>query len=388
MNINCRICNITTKKFLDLGRQPIANNFLTKDQFDSEYFYRLEVFFCPECYTVQIGSCPDKEKIFNKNYAFFTSTSNYMVQHFRELADEIKSRYLPNNGFIVEIGSNDGTFLKNFRFYKHLGIEPSRNVNTVANNRGIRSWNRFFNEEAAEMIIERKGQADVIVTTNCFPHMVDRDSVLKGIKKLLKPEGVWINEEASLSKIVNLGSYDQFYNEHIFFSSVASFRNTMFLYDLNLLDVDYLDVHGGSLRCFSSHADIKGKKDKIKYYVNMENLRGFERLQEFGEKVKEIRKRFLQRLFSLKGDIVGYAATAKSTTVLNYCKIGTGLINKIYDTTPIKQGKFSPGAHIPIVSYDTFKEDKPKNVVLFAWNHAKEIYEKEQNKDINWILPL
>lgn len=387
--MNCRICNTTTKKFLDLGRQPIANNFLNKEQFLDEYFYNLEVFFCPECYTVQIGNCPDKERIFNKDYAFFTSTSDYMIQHFRELANIIKNNnYLSKDGFIVEIGSNDGTFLKNFRGYNHLGIEPSGNVNNVARKRGLRCWQEFFNEDTAERIVFLRGQADVIVTTNCFPHMIDRDSVLKGIKKLLKPKGVWINEEASLSSVINLGSYDQFYNEHVFFSSVASFRNTMFLYDLNLIDVDFLSVHGGSLRCFSSHANIKGEKEKIEYYVNMENLRSFERLQEFGEKAEFLRRKLLKYLLLKGEEIVGYGATAKSTTVLNYCKIGTNLISKIYDTTPIKQGKFSPGMHIPIVSYDTFKEDKPKNVVLFAWNHAKEIYEKEKDMKINWILPI
>jgi len=191
-----------------------------------------------------------------------------------------------------------------------------------------------------------------------------------------------------LSSIINLGSYDQFYNEHVFFSSVASFRNTMFLYDLNLLDVDYLHVHGGSLRFFSSHADIDGATENIKYYVRTENLRNFERFQEFGEKVEFSRKRFLKDLFSVGKKVVGYGATAKSTTVLNYCKIGTNLISRIYDTTPIKQGKLSPGMHIPIVSYDTFKRDKPENVVLFAWNHAKEIYEKEKDMNKNWILTI
>lgn len=387
--MNCRICNTTTKKFLDLGKQPIANNFLIEDQFDSEYFYKLEVFFCPECYTVQIGNVPDKEQIFNENYAFFTSTSNHMIQHFRELANIIKNNnHLSKDGFIVEIGSNDGTFLKNFRGYNHLGIEPSMSVASAAQKRGVRTLCVFFNEEAAEKIVERNGQADVIVTTNCFPHMIDRESVLKGIKILLKPKGIWINEEASLNEVINLGSYDQFYNEHVFFSSIASFRNTMFLYDLNLLDVDYLKVHGGSLRFFSSHADVGGRKHKIKDYIRTESLRNFERFLEFEYRVEETRKRFLQRLFLLRGNTVGYAATAKSTTVLNYCKIGTNLISKIYDTTPIKQGKFSPGMHVPVVSYDSFKEDKPKNVVLFAWNHAKEIYEKEKDKDINWILPI
>lgn len=387
--MECRICNTTLKRFLDLGRQPIANNFLANGDLTNETFYHLEVFFCPECYTVQIGDCPAKEDIFNEEYAFFTSTSEYMKRHFKMLADEIKEKYLPNNGFIVEIGSNDGTFLSNFREHSHLGIEPSRNVYKCARERKISCWNNFFDEELTDEIIEYCGQADVVVTTNCFPHMIDRDSVLKGIKKLLKPKGVWINEEAYLNNILNMTSYDQFYNEHIFFSSVASFRKTMSMYGMSLYAIEQVPVHGGSIIFYTSCTDhMPVSHFGLDYFESIENLDYFERFQIFAEKVKQKRKDLLNKIFPLKGDVVGYGATAKSTTVLNYCKIGNNLISKIYDTTPIKQGKLSPGMHVSIVPYYKFERDKPKNVVLFAWNHMTEIMEKENGRDINWILPI
>ena len=386
--MNCRVCSHTMKKFLDLGMQPIANNFLEEDNILNESFYRLEVFFCPFCYTVQIGNCPDKKKIFHKDYKFFTSTSNYMVKHFKKLADKIKNKYISNDGFIVEIGSNDGSFLKNFRTYNHLGIDPSGNVNKVAREKGLTCWDAFFCEDVAEKIIECKGKADVIVTTNCFPHMVNRCSVLRGIKKLLKPDGIWINEEAYLKNIIDIVSYDQFYNEHIFYSSVNSFRKTMCLFGLSLINVMQQHVHGGSMRYYISHEGFVSPKSIIDSHVSIENLDEFHWFEEFAEFVEESRRRFVKYILSRNKEIVGYGATAKSTTILNYCKIGTSLIRRIYDTTPDKQGKLSPGMHIPIVPYYEFERDDPKNVVLFAWNHAQEIYEKEKGSNINWILPI
>lgn len=386
--MECRICNTTLKRFLDLGRQPIANNFLADGYLTDEFFYRLEVFFCPECYTVQIGDCPAKEDIFNKEYAFFTSTSEYMKQHFEMMADDIKERFLPKEGFIVEIGSNDGTFLNNFMGFVHLGIEPSKNVFDYAIGEKVNCWNKFFNEQVAEEIVEWYGKADVIVTTNCFPHMVDRNSVLRGIKKLLRPEGIWINEEAYLGSIFSITSYDQFYNEHVFFSSIASFRKSMNMYDLNLQTIEQTPVHGGSIIFYTTHMGWNTSNFGLDYFESRENLNEFDRFQKFAKQAKQKREDLLKKILPLKGDVVGYGATAKSTTILNYCKIGDNLISRIYDTTPIKQGKLSPGMHIPIVPYSEFERDNPKNVVLFAWNHMEEIMEKEKDKDINWILPI
>jgi len=388
--MECRICNTTLKKFLDLGKQPIANKFLKADELLNERYYKLEMFFCPECYTVQIGNCPSKEDVFNDEYAFYSSTSEYMKRHFENLAVGIKeSKMLPRNGFIVEIGSNDGTFLKNFRDYDHLGIEPSRNVCLAASENDMVCLNRFFNEETANWIIDMYGKADVIVTTNCFPHMIDRGSVLNGIRKLMKPSGIWINEEAYLQNIIGKCSYDQFYNEHIYFSSIASFKKVVKMYGMNLWNMRLIPVHGGSIRYYTTHGDIAPSHQfSMNDYEVKENLNLFCRFEQFAEDVKTRRHIFLDKMLELKGDVVGYGATAKSTTVLNYCKIGNSLISRIYDTTPIKQGKLSPGMHVPVVPYYEFERDNPKNVVMFAWNHMEEIMEKEKGKDINWILPI
>jgi methylation protein EvaC len=390
--MNCKVCGGSTHRILDLGQQPMANALLTVDQLnESEYFYHLTINFCEDCLTVQLGECPDPSKVFNENYAYFTGTSNYMKRHFRKLADEIKRDYLTSLGTIVEIGSNDGTFLENFLKWAHLGIEPSGSVWTEAGHKQVCCWNRFFDEETADDISYEYGKADVIVSTNAFPHILNRTSVLNGIKRLLKPNGIWINEEACIQSIFSINAYDQFYNEHIYTSSYGSMQNTLEMFGMTLFEqTRNISVHGGSTRFYAGNVDNTLYRPLSKEVISSRSmgLLDFELWQEMVDLSKRYFSRKLEIAFSRDKEIVGYGATAKSTTILNYCNISSDKIKRIYDTTPIKIGKYSPGKHIPIVDYSTFKKDKPKNVVLFAWNHSREIFEKELDMNINWITPI
>ena len=402
----CRICGQPTNEFLDLGEQPAANQF-KENLLDPEEKYRLKAVFCPSCYSIQIKDFPDVKNVYNETYPFLTSSSNYMVKHFKNLADLIKQRCLPeykqvmpggirrpsDNGFVLEIGSNDGTFLKNFNNILHLGIEPSYNIAQKSGENGVLFWDRFFDEHVAEDVITTFGHPYVIVSTNVFGHIPQRNSVLKGIRWLLKPEGVWINEEAYIGNILERVSYDQFYNEHIFYSSIISFRNVLDKHDLEIIDVEFYNVHGGSIRYFVGRkGEHSSNKSKIDYLIGVENLNTFDRLKLFASQVERSKHRLLSQIHLIKswgGRVVGYGATAKSTTILNYCGIDSSLIDQIYDTTPSKQWKFSPGTGIQIVPYyKKFEYDRPENVVLFAWNHAAEIYDKEKDHSINWIIPI
>jgi len=391
--MECRICKSETKEFLDLGCQPLANNLSHTPNDTHQRMYELRLAFCPICCTVQLVNTVSPRDMFNSKYPFFTSSSEYMVRHFGRLATLIQEEYMEHDDFIVEIGSNDGTFLKNFREYCHLGIEPSPNVAEKA--KGLMGLNvtvEFFNEELTKRIYQHRGKAKVIVSTNSFPHIEDRDSVLKGIKKLLSPTGLWINEEAYLGSIIANVSYDQFYNEHIYTSSVASFRNTVQRYGLELINAEYQSVHGGSMRYFVTHQSNAIQKlshlRNIIYVICQENLADYKMLENFAFVVKMSKEKFLNTLDHTDGDIVGYGATAKCTTILNYCGLDSSKIKRIYDTTPEKQGLFIPGTDIRVVPHENFAKDKPKNVVLFAWNHAEEIFEKEKDKNINWIIPI
>ena len=383
--MKCRLCESNCKMFLNLGRQPIANNFLTMDDFKDEWFYNLQVYFCPDCFTVQIGECPDSSEVFNKDYSFFTGSSERMVKHFAALADMIKRKYLPENGCIMEIGSNDGTFLQHFKDNVHLGFDPSESVNDVARSRGVRVYPYPF--ENFGDIADRWPKTNVFVSANAFAHIPNRCGVLKSIKRMLAQDGVWIDEEPYLGNTIAQLAYDQFYNEHTFYSSIASMQSALIMYDLEIMDFEFLWTHGGSIRYFIGHKR-PGLNKKVEDVIKTEGLDNFGIFESFTSLVKFSTKRFKQKLMDIKRPVVGYGATAKSTTILNFCNIGPDMVERVYDTTPAKIGKYSPGMHIPIESYDKFKEDNPQDVVLFAWNHAKEIFAKEAGINRNWIMPI
>jgi len=388
--MECRICKGYTREFLNLGHQPLANSLSHTPNDTHQRMYELRLAFCPVCCTVQLVNTVKPRDMFNSKYPFFTSSSEYMVRHFGRLATLIHEEYIGTDDFIVEIGSNDGTFLENFRGYNHLGVEPCSNM--ARKTKHLNTTTNFFSETLAGMICDHHGEAKVIVSTNSFPHIEDRDSVLRGIKRLLAPDGVWINEEAYLGSIIANVSYDQFYNEHIYTSSVASFKNTVQRYGLELINAEYQSVHGGSMRYFVTHQSRAIQQlshlRNIISIVCKENLVDYERLEDFAKEVLLSKARFLDILDHTDGEIVGYGATAKCVTILNCCGLDSSKIKKIYDTTPEKQGLFIPGTDIRVVSHENFTKDKPKNVVLFAWNHAKEIFEKEKDKNINWIIPI
>jgi methylation protein EvaC len=356
------------------------------EQFKDEWFYSLQVFFCPECRTVQIGNCPDGAKVvFNENYSFFTGTSKYMIKHFADLASLIKEKYMPANGVIVEIGSNDGTFLEHFKDNIHIGFDPAESVNNVARAKGINVYSCPF--DSFDSLTSMCPKTNVFVSTNSFAHIENRHGVLGNIKQMLAQDGIWINEEPYLGNIIDQSAYDQFYNEHIYYTSFASMEKTLNMHDLEIIDYEFIWTHGGSIRYFVGHKKQK-PNSKIENAIKNEGLDNYEVFSCFGKAVKDRAKEFKQILKGMEKPLVGYAASAKSTTILNYCKIGSDIISKIYDTTPEKQGKFSPGMHIPIVPYRKFKEDNPKDVVLFAWNHFEEIKVKEAGSERNWIMPI
>jgi len=393
---HCLICNASIHPFISFGKMPIANAFLTKDEFSQEYFFELQVAFCENCEMVQLLEQPDREKMFHEKYAFFSSTSIRMAEHFRQFAQFVKKHYLENSSsFVVEMGCNDGILLKNFISNKHIGIEPSDNVAEVAKNKGINTINSFFDESLAKDIVQDYGQADAFLGTNVMCHIPYLHSIAEGIRLLLKPKGVLIFEDPYLLDILEKTSYDQIYDEHAFYFSVASISNLFASHGLELFDVKPQNVHGGSMRYFLGHKGIHPISKNVSNQRIKEKTNGlhtpetYERLRKNIELSRNNLKDLLVNLNKQKKRVVGYAATSKSTTVINYCKLDSHLIEFISDTTPIKQGKYSPGTHIPIKPYEQFSVNYPDYALLFGWNHAEEIMNKEQSFRKNggkWIV--
>ena len=386
MTKKCRICNGNLTEFFDFGNMPIANGFLTPDEFKDEYFYRMKVGYCPTCSMVQLIDQPERERMFHDHYAFFSSTSTFMARHFKQLSENVLTRFPIRDPFIVELGSNDGILLQNFakKGIKHLGVEPSSNVAQVAREKGINTISTFFDEATAEKILGEYGNASAIIAANVMCHIPDLHSVVRGMKKLLKPDGVIIMEDPNLGDIIEKTSYDQIYDEHVFYFSLLSLSNLFNQYNLEIFDLEHLNVHGGSMRYFISHKGKYPISDSVKVQVVKEkkmNMSTPEPYNQLKRNIEASRDNLLKILKQLKKEnkrVVGYAATSKSTTVTNYCGLTQDLVEFISDTTPIKQGKFSPGAHIPVLSHDSFKQKYPDYALLFGWNHSEEIMKNEQ----------
>jgi methylation protein EvaC len=382
----CLICENVIEPFISFGQMPIANGWLTPQEFEQEYFFELRVAFCPHCRMVQLMEQPDRDKMFHANYAFFSSTSVRMAAHFKEFAQRVKTTYLSApDPLVVEIGSNDGIMLQHFARagIRHLGIEPSANVAQAARDKGIETLSRFFDKELAQEIVAQYGQADAILGANVMCHLPYLHSVAAGIKLLLKPTGVLIFEDPYLGDIIEKTSYDQIYDEHAFYFSLASVNYLFSQHGLEVVDIEPQKVHGGSMRYTIAHKGAYCIAPAVQEQCNKEEKLGlgrldtYERLRENIERSRDALKALLINLKQQGKRVVGYAATSKSTTVINYCGITPELLEYISDTTPLKQGKFSPGAHIPVRPYADFKAAYPDYALLFGWNHAEEIMEKE-----------
>ena len=382
----CLICDGSQEQFMSFGKMPIANGFLTEEQFLSEYFFELQVAFCENCKMVQLVEQPAREKMFNENYAFFSGTSGAMAFHFKEFANHVMADYLPSaNPFVVEIGSNDGIMLQHFkeRNIRHLGFEPSANVAQVAQKKGINTISEFFDEKIAHKIVKKYGQANAFLGANVMCHIPCLHSVIKGIKILLKDEGTVIFEDPYMGDVIENTSYDQFYDEHVFLFSILSISYLFEQHGMEVIDVEPQWTHGGSMRYVIARKGDRPVSQNVYEHLEKEKAIGLDKLMvynRFKKNCEDSREALISLLMKINKNgkrVVGYAATSKSTTILNYCGIGPDLIEYISDTTPIKQGKFSPGAHIPVRPYEEFLTTYPDYSLLFAYNHAKEIMAKE-----------
>lgn len=384
---NCRICDAPIDAFMTFGRMPIANAFLSPDHVSGEHFFELAPAFCPACGMLQLVEQPAPEMMFHGNYAFFSGTSRYMQAHFQRFAAQVSDTILAGrtDPFVVELGSNDGIMLRNFAAagVRHLGCEPSENVAAAARAQGVDTLSVFFGKQTAEAIRQERGPADAILAANVMCHIPDLHSVAEGIKALIKPDGVLMFEDPYLGDMVAKTSYDQIYDEHVFVFSATSVKNAFARHGLELVNVEPQVTHGGSMRYTLAPAGSRAVAPAVGALLAEERAQGLDQAatyDRFRANCETSKRELVALLTRLKAEgkrVVGYGATSKSTTVLNYCGIGPELVEFISDTTPIKQGKLTPGAHIPVRPYEAFTAAYPDYALLFAWNHSVEIMEKE-----------
>ena len=375
------------KKFLDLGMQPLANKYLTKKDIikkNKELFYHLEVGFDSKTKLVSILNTVPSKKMFDNNYPYRSSMSQTMILSFKKLAKNLINTYNPNS--ILEIGSNDGSLIRNFSKKKVICVEPCKNLAKITKRMGYKTYESFWNMRLAKKIKSKIKNVDLIYSANTLSHINNLNSVFKSITYVLSDDGILIIEDPSLLECLQKVSYDQFYNEHIYVFSLLSINNLIKKYKLEVFNIEKLNTHGGSLRYYIKKVSNNKFEvyKKVKMQLNRELRYGINKYStyiEFKNKVESSKRKLKQIFLNLKKKnkkIIGYGATAKSTTVLNYCNIKNETLEYFLDTTPNKAGKYMPGTHICIKEYNKTLLNKVDYVFLGAWNFKEEIFMKER----------
>lgn len=383
----CRVCgDKTSHKFLSLGPMPLANGFLREDQLNTpEPYYPLDVCFCSTCGLVQLGYVVTP-KIMFKDYSFLTSASEPAKLHFAEFAEDVIQRFsMPPESLVVDIGSNDGTLLQNFQKHgmKVLGIEPATNIAKLAASRRIETINDFFSQRAAEVICAERGQARVITAANVFAHVHDLDSLLHGVNYLLDNDGIFAIEVPYLVDMLDKLEFDTIYHEHLSYFAIRPLVALFAKFGMSIIEVQRISPAGGSLRLYvqkSVHSLPSSVTEllKLEAEARLDSLKTYQKFAQGVEQVKEVLLSLLKSLKARGASIVGYGAPAKGNVLLNYCKIGTDILDYIIDTTPFKQGCYTPGMHIPVFPESRFHEAPPDYALLLVWNYADAILQKEE----------
>ena len=375
----CRISESSTlTNILHLGDQPLANS-LKKIQSGNEAKYPLSISFCEKSSLLQLNETIDKEILFN-HYVWVTGTSaiarnyaDFFTKRVIEIAD------LDNEDLVVEIASNDGTFLKpylNKGYSNVIGVDPAKNVADIANQQGIRTLPDFWNSALAEKIISEYGNARVVIARNVMPHVNELLDVVEGIELMLKKDGVGVIEFHDAGKILKELHYDSIYHEHLCYFSIQSMTYLLNRFALNPFHIEKSPISGGSWVIYFSKAK-RQKSAELQEAVNDENRNKVNHLsswKDFAQRAKTHHKETLDILESLSGKkVVGFGSSARSQTYLNYCAINNNQIEVIIDNNPLKQGLFAPGSSIPIVNFEQGMGMKPEFIFILAWNFRDEI---------------
>lgn len=372
-----------------LGMTPLANAFLSKHQLDEpEMFFPLEVFLCNNCGLVQLGHVVSPQVLF-QDYIYKSSTSKVFRDHFASYTKTVIGKFhVSKNSLVVDIGSNDGILLKSFQELgmNVVGIEPAVRIARNARRDGIPTISEFFSTALARKIIQSKGDAAIVTANNVFAHIDNLDEVVLGVKTLLAPNGVFIIEVPYLIDFIQKKYFDLVYHEHLSYLAVKPLEVLFARFGMTIVDVERVPVHGGSIRVYIQKDEaVRLQRASVSVCLKKElqmKLSTVETYHRFAQNVLLKKARLMGILTKLKASgksISAYGAPAKGNTLLNYFGIGRELLNFIVDDSRWKQGLYTPGTHIPVVSSETIYQKKPDYLLILAWNFASSIM-KMHNK--------
>lgn len=404
--MECLFCNtVLTHKILDLGHSPLANDYLTEEALLlPETNYPLKVYVCHSCFLVQLYGRANPKNIFNKHYAYISSSSQTWLQHCKDYADKITS-LLPSstNNLVVEIGSNDGVLLREFikKGLPVLGIDPAVTATSIAEKNGVPVLSEFFTKELAVDLKSKGQKAALLIGNNVLAHVPNINDFVGGLATLLHDDGICTLEFPYLSELLSRSEFDTVYHEHFFYFSLTALHSIFNHHGLEIFNIDKINIHGGSLRVYLQLKAFNNKEINaiVKDMLDAELQAGIKSMNYYlglQEKAFSIKKNFISWLAEKTQagkKIVAYGAAAKGNTFLNYCGIKSDLIEFVADVTVQKQGKFLPGSHIPIVAEEKIKELQPDYIIVLPWNFKEEInnrlqYVKAWGGQLAYFIPF
>jgi hypothetical protein len=394
----CRICGGSDLvPVLDLGATPPANAYLRKEDLDApEPTFPLGIHFCKDCTLVQVLDVVNPEILF-KNYHYVTAASQPTIVHFKKYSEDAIRPFLTSkDDLVVDIGGNDGLLLSFIKDEARvLNVDPADNLAPLSEEKGVPFHTAFFTSDIADELIVKYGHAKVITANNVFAHTDPLRDVFNGVAKFLAEDGVFVFEVHWVKNLIEQGCFDQIYHEHLCFHSLHALKYLVEASGMSIFDVEIVPMQGQSLRVYV--AKNRQPEPVVAQILAEEEVAGLtteEGYQSFSDLVEGNKQKLTALLRELKMDgkkVVGYGAAAKAQTLLNYFDIGPETLDYLIDSTPLKQGLYSPGKHIPIVHPDTLKSDTPDYILLLVWNYADAILEKEKalrEKGVKFIIPV
>ncbi|OGG51690.1 hypothetical protein A2704_05225 [Candidatus Kaiserbacteria bacterium RIFCSPHIGHO2_01_FULL_54_36b] len=386
----CAFCGSSAlTDVIDFGTVAVAGAFLKKEEFAKEKKYPLVIVFCTKCFAVQVRDHIDPKVLFKHDF-YFSSAIKTLREHFIEYAGEITARFLPHpkKAVVVEFGSNDGVLLKPLADQgvgTVIGIDPAKNIVATVKDPRLTLVNDFFNVSVAQKLVKKHGKADLVCANNVYAHISDINGVTEAVTTMLKDDGVFIFEVHYLGKIIQDMQYDMMYHEHIYYYSLIALQNHLARHDMVIFDLKPIPIHGGSYRYYAAK---KGSRHAQSISSRVGALRAQELAlgydtpalyAQFASRVAEKKQRLMTLLNALKKKgrtVVGYGASGRANTIIQYCGITDTHLDCMVDDAPAKQGMYTPGSHLQIRSSAALKEDKPDYILLFAWTFYNDIASK------------
>ena len=393
-------CQFSNKKdlklIISLGYLPPVNKFLKINSINSQsVFFPTELVYSPSSKLVQLSTIVNKSVVFPRSYPYTSSTTKILRDNFAELSNECEKLIDFNSkDLIVDIGSNDGNLLSNFKKIRRLGVTPE-NIGKLAIKKGIPTLLKYFDRKTANLIKKKYGKAKIITATNVFAHIDNITELMHNVLTVLKDDGVFVTESHYLMPLIKDLQYDTIYHEHLRYYSLTSLKNIFDKFKLEIIHAKEIPTHGGSIRVYVAKKNNYKKSKIVKKILNKEKkLLNWKKFLEFRDQVVSSKLQLLaliKKIKDKKKSIYGVGAPSRATTLINY----TGLTKEIVDcicevNNSYKVGHYMPGTNIPVVSEKIIFKKKPEYLLLLSWHISKELINSLRKKGYKgkFIIPL